>query len=111
MRELDDLSNSEIGQIRALVDGTTQEQVAEAFNVDLSTVRAIQSGQWHTFVDDPKQMRLTKGDLVTIRANADEKVDHLAERYGVTAATITKILRGDSRVGVLDLYDGPERRT
>lgn len=110
MRELEDLSNSEIGQIRALIDGTTQEQVAEAFSVELSTVRAVQSGQWHTFTSDPKEMRLTKFDLAEIRQCEGERVDHLAERYGVTEATIRKILSGDSRVGVLDHYDGPERR-
>jgi transcriptional regulator with XRE-family HTH domain len=110
MRELDDLTSNEIVQIRALSDGTTQEQVAECFNIDLSTVRAIQSGQWHTFVDDPNEMRLTKHDLVAIRQCAAEKIEHLAERYHVPICTITKILNGDSRVGVLDLYDGPERR-
>jgi DNA-binding transcriptional regulator YiaG len=109
MRELDELSNSEIGQIRAL-DGVTQEQIAECFNVALHTVRAVQSGQWNTFTADPNQMRLTKHDLATIRQCEGERIDHLAERYGVPEATIRKILSGDNRVGVLEVYDGPDRR-
>lgn len=109
MLELDELTSDQIGQIRVLSLGTTQEQVAEAFDVSLATVRACQDGNWNAMSIPINEMRLTAHDVKEI-AKSKDRAEWLAERYNVTEDMIRQVQRGDKRVGVLDTYEGPERR-
>ena len=110
-REL--LTEDDIPAIRA--SEGTHASVAERYGVSVATIRAVRDGRsWKHVPTGPgdkpgnRKAKVTPGDVAAIRASA-EPADALAERYGISVASINNARSGRTWSGVAGEGVSPPR--